>query len=172
MATTLISVEEYLKTSAGPDCEYVRGVIKERAVGELDHASWQGALVRWFSEHKSDWNIRVYPELRVQVAADNYRVPDVTVLSRNSPREQIVTQPPLAVFEILSPRDTMIDMLEKLADYEQMGIPAIWVIRPEMVPKKSSYYLYSSGQLTPTASFELPGTGFRVAMSEIAAMVD
>jgi Uma2 family endonuclease len=168
MATTLISVEEYLKTSADPDCEYIRGVIKERAVGELDHASWQGALVRWFSDHNSAWNIRVYPELRVQVAADNYRVPDVTILSRNAPREQIVTQPPLAVFEILSPTDTMTDMLERLADYQQMGIPAIWVIEP----KKPSYYLYSSGQLTPATTFELPGTNFNVAMSDIAAVVD
>ena len=172
MATTLISplisVNEYLKTSASPDCEYVRGIIKERAVGELDHASWQGALIGWFSDHKSSWNIRVYPELRVQLATDNYRVPDVTILSRNAPREQIVTQPPLAVFEILSPTDTMTDMLERLADYQQMGIPAIWVIEP----KKPSYYLYSSGQLTPATIFELPGTSFNVAMSEIAAVVD
>ena len=67
----------------------------------------------------------------------------MTILSRNAPREQIVTQPPLAVFEILSPTDTMTDMLERLPDYQQMGIPAIWVIES----KKPSYYLYSSGQL-------------------------
>jgi predicted flavoprotein YhiN len=47
-------------------------------------------------------------------------------------------------------------------------LAAIWVIEP----KKSSYYLYSSGQLTPTAIFELPGTTFNVAMSEIPAVVD
>jgi Uma2 family endonuclease len=168
MATTLISIEEYLKTSAAPDCEYVRGVIKERAVGEYDHASWQEALLAWLREHKIEWGIRALPELRVRVAADNFRVPDVTVLSRNAPREQIVTQPPLAVFEILSPTDTMTEMLERLADYQQMGIPAIWVIEP----KKPLYYLYSSGQLTPATTFELPGTSFNVAMSEIAAIVD
>jgi Uma2 family endonuclease len=165
---TRISVEEYLNTSASPDCEYVRGVIKERVLGELDHASWQDALLPWFRDHKLAWNIRAYPELRVQVGADNFRVPDVTILSRSAPREQIVVQPPLAVFEILSPKDTMTDMLERLADYQQMGIAAIWVIEP----KKPSYYLYSSGQLTPATVFELPGTGFSVAMSEIAAVVD
>jgi Uma2 family endonuclease len=166
--TTLISVEEYLRTTSDPDCEYVRGVIKERAVGELDHASWQGAIFHWFHEHRLAWNIRVYPELRVQVAPGNYRVPDVTILSRNAPREQIVTHLPLAVFEILSPTDKMTEVLEKLADYQQMGIPAIWVIEP----KKPTYYLYSSGQLTPSTTLELPGTGLRVAMSEIAALVD
>jgi Uma2 family endonuclease len=168
MATTLISVEEYLNTSARPDCEYVRGVIKERAVGELDHASWQKALIRWFIEHESAWGVRVYPELRVQVATENYRVPDVTVLSGSAPRQQVVLQPPLAVFEILSPGDSMTEMLDRLADYQQMGIPAIWLIEP----KKPSCYLYSSGQLTPATIFELPGTAFTVAMSEIAALVD
>ena len=33
-AASLISVEEYLKTSTDPDCEYVAGVLEERAVGE------------------------------------------------------------------------------------------------------------------------------------------
>ena len=168
MATTQISVEEYLRTTSDPDCEYVHGVIKERAVGELDHASWQGAILRWFSEHNVAWNIRVYPELRVQVAPDNYRIPDVTVLSRNAPREQVVTEPPLAVFEILSSTDRMTDVLEKLADYQQMGIPAIWLIEP----KKPTCYLYSSGQLTPATIFELPGSSHQVAMTEIAALVD
>jgi Uma2 family endonuclease len=172
MATTLISpsisVVEYLKTSASPDCEYVRGAIKERAVPEYDHAAWQEALLAWFRTVKTDWNVRALPEQRVQVAADNFRVPDVTVLSRNAPREQIVTRPPLAVFEILSPTDTMTDMLEKLADYQQMGIPAIWVIEP----RKLLYYQYSSGQLTSATIFELPGTNFQVAMTQIAAMVD
>jgi Uma2 family endonuclease len=140
----------------------------ERAVPERDHATWQKILTRWFGDHERVWGIEVFPELRVQVAADNYRVPDVTVLSRSAPREQIVTQPPLAVFEILSPTDTMTEMLDRLADYQQMGIPAIWVIEP----KKPAYYLYPSGQLTPATTFELPGTAFQVAMSEIAAVVD
>jgi Uma2 family endonuclease len=168
MATTLISVDDYLKLSTHPDCEYVRGEIKERVVGELDHASWQAALVSWFNDHKQTWNIRVYPELRVQVARDNYRVPDVTVISRTAPREQIITHPPLAVFEILSPTDSMTEVLDKLDDYQQMGIPAIWVIEP----KKQVCYLFSSGQLTPATVFQLPGTALSVPMAEIAALLD
>ena len=167
-AATLVSVLEYLKTSADPDCEYVAGVIEGRSVGELDHASWQKALVRWFAGHEPEWGIRVYPELRVQTSADSFRVPDVTLLSRNAPREQIVTYPPLAVFEILSPEDLMTRTLEKLADYEQMGIGAIWVIEP----KKKLYYQSRDGQLSPRAVFELPGGAFSVPLAEIAALVD
>ncbi len=168
MATTLISVEEYLNTSANPDCEYVHGVIKERAVPERDHAAWQKILVRWFGNRERIWGIQVFPELRVQVAVENYRVPDVTLLSSSAPQEQIVTYPPLAVFEILSPTDRMTDVLEKLADYQQMDIPAIWLIEP----KKPTYYLYSSGQLSTAAIFELPGSGFSVSLQEIAADTD
>jgi Uma2 family endonuclease len=163
-----ISVEEYLRTVTDPDCEYVRGVLEERAVGELDHASWQKAFVRWFAPHEDEWGVRVYPELRVQVAPDNFRVPDVTLLSRSAPREQIITHPPVAVFEILSPEDSMTRMLEKLADYESMGIDAIWVIEP----KKHLYYRYSAGKLVPGDIFELPGAKFSVPFAEIAAMAD
>ena len=88
MATTLISVGEYLNTTASPDCEYVRGVIKERAVPTYDHAAWQEAILAWFRTQRTAWEVRALPELRVQVADDNFRVPDVTVLSRTAPRDR------------------------------------------------------------------------------------
>ena len=34
-SAALISVEEYLKTTTDRDCEYVAGVVEERAVGEF-----------------------------------------------------------------------------------------------------------------------------------------
>ena len=95
-------------------------------------------------------------------------MPDVTILSRSAPREQVIPHPPLAVFEILSPTDSMSGTLEKLDGYQQMGIPAIWLIDPA----KPTSWQYSSGHLTPSSVFELPGTAFRVAISEIAALLD
>ena len=168
MATTLISVEEYLKTTSDPDCEYVNGVLEGRAVGELDHARWQIVLGGFFLVREKELGILVGTELRVQTGPDHFRVPDVTLLSRNAPREQIVTHPPLAVFEILSPEDTMTRTLQKLADYEQMGIAAIWVIEP----KKKLYFRYRDGQLSPAAVFELPGSTFTVPLAEIAALAE
>lgn len=165
---TYIPVEAYLKTTADPDCEYVAGVVEERAVGEYDHATWQTMLAAFFTARQAEWGIKARTELRVQVAPESLRVPDVTILSRTAPREQIVTHPPLAVFEILSPEDAMTRMLEKLADYELMGIGAIWVIEPT----KRNYYRYREGQLTPASNFELPGSGFSVPLAEIAALVD
>lgn len=167
-ATSLISVEEYLRTTADPDCEYVAGVIQERAAGEYDHATWQIALAAYFLSREKELGILSRPELRVQTRPGNFRVPDVTLLSRAAPREQIITHPPLAVFEILSPEDSMTQTLEKLADYEAMGIGAIWVIEPT----KQLYFHYRNGQLAPGSVFELAGSAFSVPFSEIAALMD
>jgi Uma2 family endonuclease len=167
-ATSQLSVQDYLKTTCDPDCEFVEGVLEERPVGERDHAAWQDAILAWFRDRKREWNILVYPELRVQIAPDRFRVPDVTILSREAPREQIITNAPLAVFEILSPEDSMIRMLEKLADYERMGIQAIWVVEP----KKPSYFRFSEGKLIPATLFELPGSSFQVPMAEIEKLID
>jgi Uma2 family endonuclease len=166
--TSLISVEEYLKTCTDPDCEYVAGVIQERAVGEFDHSTWQVILASFFLAREKELGILSRPELRVQTGPDNLRVPDVALLSRGAPREQVVTHPPLAVFEILSPEDTMTRMLDKLAEYEGMGIGAIWVIEP----KKRLYFRYRDGQLAPGSVFELPGSTFSVPFAEIAVLAD
>ena len=165
---SLIPVEEYLKTTSDPDCEYVAGVIEERPMGEYDHATWQIILAGYFLMREKELGVISRPELRVQVGSNNFRVPDVTLLSRSAPREQIVTHPPLAVFEILSPEDSMTRMLEKLADYERMGIAAIWLVDP----KSQVCYHYRAGQLTPGTVFELPGSGFKVDFAEIAALAD
>ena len=132
-----VSIEEYLHTVYKPDCDYVDGEIEERAVGEYDHATWQTALIMFFSPRQKEWGVRVLPELRVRVAPRRVRIPDVCLLSRTAPIEQVITHPPLAVFEILSPEDRMVRVLERLADFEGVGVGAIWVIDPQ----RSIYYL-------------------------------
>ena len=163
-----IPVEEYLRGDYEVDCDYVDGVVEERNVGEWDHAAWQKALMLFFLARESEWGIRVMVELRVQTGEKNYRVPDVCLLSRDVPAASIVLTPPLAVFEILSPEDRMTRVLGRLADFDRMGVGAIWVIDPAT----RDYYRYASGQLAPASLFVLPGTNFEVAMAEIAALID
>ena len=89
MATTSpVPLELYLRSSYEPDAEYVDGHIEERPAAQLDHASWQQVIQLWFLQHAREWNIRVRPELRVQVTPTNFRVPDVTVFDRDHPIEQ------------------------------------------------------------------------------------
>jgi Uma2 family endonuclease len=171
MATTAhIPVEVYLRSSEyEPDAEYVDGEIEERPMGEFGHADWQDAISAWFRSHAKEWNIRVLPELRVQVAPTRFRVPDVTVLDRAFVVERIVTHPPIAVFEVLSPEDTVVRMKRKLADYAQMGIPQIWVINPETAPASGSFERYEAGRLNPSNRFEQDAIQFD--MAEIAQLL-
>ena len=67
MATTKVSLEEYLNTSYRPDVEYIDGELKERNVGELEHARMVKAILRWFDQYESAWELEALPDVRVQV---------------------------------------------------------------------------------------------------------
>jgi Uma2 family endonuclease len=168
-ATAFVPVEEYLRSSFEPDAEYVDGQIEERAVGENDHSAWQGAIYFWFQQQAKSGQIRVRTELRVQVAPTCFLVPDVTLLDRNLPIEQIVTHPPVAVFEVLAPADTLKRIMAKCGRYERMGVGTILVIDPDG-PK----YQYVSGRLEPlqVRSFDIPGSSCRFDLDEIEKLLD
>ena len=168
MATaTYVPLEVYLRSSYEPDAEYVDGEIEERPAGEYDHAAWQAAILRWFAVHEHEWNINVLPSYRVQVAAARFRVPDVAVMDFNFPAEPIATRPPIAVFEVLSPEDTVRKLRRKLDDYAKMGIPQIWVIDPE----DGTSFRYRDGQLLREESFEEPARGISFRIEEIGKLV-
>ena len=168
--TNRVPLEAYLSTSWEPDAEYVDGVIEERPTGEWNHADWQAAVVEFFRMRRTEWNIRVAPELRLQVTSENYRVPDVTILDRSQPIEQIITRPPIAVIEILSPEDSLARMLAKLREYVQMGIQTILVLNPG----GDDHYRFSAFGLTPLkeTSFNLPGSTCRFDLEEIKKLLD
>ncbi len=166
--TTFVPVEVYLRSSYEPDAEYVDGWIEERPRGEWDHASWQQATQLWFLQHEKEWGIRVRPELRIRVAATRFRVPDVTVVDRNRPIEQIITHPPLAVFEVLSPEDRLQRRKRKLEDYHAMGIPEIWVIDPQ----DSTFYRYEDLQLLRNDTFSHSGKGIVFDMNQLKQLLD
>ena len=79
----------------------------------------------------------------MQVAATNYRVPDVVVFDRSREIEQILTHAPIAVFEVLSPEDSVYRLTRKLADYASMGILNMYVVDP----RTDSAFRYARGSL-------------------------
>lgn len=169
-ATAPVLLEQYLHTSYEPDAEYVDGRIEERPMGEYDHACWQRALQKWFLLHEDAWNIRVLPELRIQVSATRFRVPDVVVVDHARPVEQVLTHPPIAVFEILSPEDSVTRTMGKLREYEAMGVETIVVVDPG----SRKIYRYEAGGLreVPT-SLQQIGTGpCSIDWGIVAAYVD
>jgi Uma2 family endonuclease len=166
---THVPIEVYLSSSYEPDAEYVDGVIEERPMGEWNHADWQAAILEFFRTRRREWNIRAAAELRIQVSAGNFRVPDVAITDRSLPLEQVITHPPIAVFEILSPEDTVTRMMTKLADYERMGIQTILVLDPN-----GKHFRYTAGALEPlpTAAFDVPGSACRFDLAEIEKLLD
>jgi Uma2 family endonuclease len=130
MATLQTSLGEYLRTSYHPDCDYVDGDVQERNLGEFEHAAIQGLLVIWFGQHRKDWGLHILPEMRIRVSGTRVRVADICLMAGSQAIESVLTKPPLAVIEILSPEDRISRYNERLADYRRMGIQNIWVIDP------------------------------------------
>ena len=103
-ATLPISLSDYLRTSFHPGYDFVDGKVVERNSGEFDHAAVQAFVTSWFFQQRPE-DLRVLPETRLRVSERRVRIADVCLVSRNQPVEQVFTQPPLLVIEILSPED-------------------------------------------------------------------
>src|SRR5262249_7469445 len=101
-AATLVPVEEYLRTTYEPDCDYVDGEVLERNVGERDHSKLQVELAYYFRSHARQLGIHVYSEQRIQVSPRRFRIPDICVVAGPEPQDQIFRTPPLICIEILS----------------------------------------------------------------------
>jgi Uma2 family endonuclease len=129
VATTAIPVEEYLHTSYEPDMEYVNGQLVERNVGEYFHGFLQLLIGIELSKPRGR-SFRVFTETRVRIGAEpRYRIPDICVKALPHRADPILEKPGL-VIEILSPDDRTAEVLRKIADYLQAGIPHIWIVDP------------------------------------------
>ena len=128
-SATQISLGEYLNTNYRPDCEYVDGEVRQRNVGQWEHARIQWLFAVWFGQHEAEWNVIGSTEQRVRVGPTRVRVPDLVVL-RPGPQPEILVEPPLLVTEILSPGDSYADTQERARDYQAMGVETVWIVDP------------------------------------------
>jgi len=131
MATlAIVPVEEYLRTTYEPDMEYVNGQLVERHVGEYYHSLSQGLIVSVLNARRIERRYRAFTEQRVQTSDEpRYRVPDICVKALPHAVTPVLVRPDL-VIEIVSPDDTIPEMLTKVGDYLAAGIPHIWVVDP------------------------------------------
>jgi Uma2 family endonuclease len=127
---TLISIDEYMRTSYRPDCDFVDGEVLERNVGKRKHGYAQFEIGAWIKNRKDVLRLQPLTELRVRVAPGKFRVPDVVASEIPLPEEEVFTTPPYLCVEVMSPDDTISDMQDRLDDYLKFGVPNIWVIDP------------------------------------------
>ena len=119
----MLSIDDYLATTCRPDCDYVDGSLEERNLGTFDHSNFQGALIGYLAERQREWNVRVLPGQRLRVSANRVRIPDVCIMSRDQPIEQVFTNPPIVCTEILCEGDTLRSTRPRLDDYYAFGVP-------------------------------------------------
>ncbi|MGD0894040.1 MAG: Uma2 family endonuclease [Terracidiphilus sp.] len=165
-----VPVEEYLSTGYEPDCEYDDGVVVERNLGEFEHSFLQILLGTIFTTNIETWGVFGLTEQRVQIDPKRFLVPDLCVLRVGSPREKILTRPPLITIEIMSPEDTIRRASAKAVEYLEFGVEHVWVIDPSArvayrgTPAKLE--LITSGELT------IPGTPIFIRVGELFEKLD
>jgi Uma2 family endonuclease len=165
-----VSVEQYLSTVFEHDCEYVDGVIEERNLGEFEHSFLQLFLGSIFVTHRAEWGVIAVSEQRVQTQRDHFRVPDITVLRSGTPRERILTRPPLLVIEIQSPEDTLRRTAAKAAEYLAFGIEHVWVIDPNA---RVAYRGTADGlELARSGELAIAETPIRIVLADLFAELD
>jgi Uma2 family endonuclease len=120
-----VSEAEYLATHYRPDCDWVDGEIEERTLGEKNHAK----LVERIRALLELQHLFAISEVRLRVYTNpsRYRVPDVCAY-RVEPNEQVFTEPPLIVVEVLSPEDRLSNLVKRAEDYLHMGVEQVWLI--------------------------------------------
>jgi Uma2 family endonuclease len=157
---TLISVDEYLRTSFHPDCDFVEGEVLERNVGKRRHGYAQAEIAAWFIHRRQALRLQSLTELRMRVAPKRIRIPDVVACEIPLPEEEVFTSPPYLCIEVMSPDDTLAAMQDCLDEYLHFGVLHIWVIDPW---KHRGWNITADGWATATDGVMRTADG-RVAM--------
>lgn len=161
----VVPLEVYLRTSYEPDCEWVDGEIRERNVGEGQHAVIQKWLAMFFGMREEAWRVLALTEMRVRTSPSHYRIPDFCVMPDSWHFEAIARTPPLLCVEILPREDRMTEMYEKVDDYLRMGVAAVWIIDPR---RRKTLCTDAKGTLAPVvAELLVEGTPIRLEVSEL-----
>jgi len=126
----MTALEEYLRTSFHPDCDFIDGEAMERNVGTKKHSYAQGEIASWFNRRKELLKLQALLELRVEVGLGRIRIADVVVCDIPLPDEEVFASPFYLAVEVMSPDDTISAMQDRLDDYLEFGILNIWVIDP------------------------------------------
>ena len=161
-STGLISVEEYLRLTTKPNCEYRDGVLYPKAMATTLHGLLQFMLMTMLYR----LGLKTASEVTVRLSPTKYLVPDVVaapVLQSPYP-----TEPVLLCCEILSPEDRLGTMLAKCEEYHAWGVPYCWVIDPV----KRTAWEYHAGAEPVRASDALRAGEYAAGLEELFSAID
>jgi Uma2 family endonuclease len=158
----LVSLEEYLRSSDKPNCEYRDGVLYPKWKPAKFHSLIQFARQMLLRGQ----GVRPFPELTVQISPTKLLVPDVCVAD-NFPGPY-PTEPVQLCCEILSPEDRLGAMLGKCEEYHAWGVPFCWVIDPV----KRTAWEYHSGAEPVRVARVLRAGDLSVGLDEMFSALD
>jgi Uma2 family endonuclease len=113
----------------------------------------------------------IYPELSLELPTGRF-TPDVCLFPHEAgPSDWLedeirVTEVPLGIIEILSPRQALQDVIDKLDDYFSAGVQSCWLVVPNfrtihVFSSKQSYRTFTEGTLRDEA------LGIELTLSEL-----
>ena len=153
----LTSVEEYLRLTEKPYCEYRDGVVSPKAMPAKLHSLIQFALQMLLRGQ----GVQPLPELTLRISPTKYLVPDVCVAD-DFPGPY-PTEPVLLCCEVLSPEDRLGTMLGKCEEYHAWGVPYCLVIDPV---KRTAWEYHAAAE--PVRVMETLSAGeLSVALAEL-----
>ncbi len=126
---TLVPVSEYLATSYEVDPDYVDGELIERNLGEGKHSGLTMRLANWFYLRREQLQLEPFPEIRLRVLEQRYRVADLALAKGLGERQDVITERLAAAIEILSPDDSMRRMMPRIEDLLRVS-DVVWAIEP------------------------------------------
>ncbi len=164
-SSTTITAEDYFRIHFPErEAELVHGVIKERPMPDSFHSFVQARLSHLISlALAQQTDFFVYTELRMRLAKDLVRIPDLCVLDYFPDPDTAPSRPPLLAVEIVSKDDRQADLLERLSDYRAWGVPHIWLIDP----RTKRLAVYGAGGLVPVQQLTLNQFGLIIKMEDL-----
>ena len=139
MATTpkVVTYEEWLRMPVveGRE-EVVNGEIRKMPPNKSPHPYVIQKLTSQFVLSVNEEEVQIFGStfgLVIRKDPLTCREPDLALFRRDRMVEQdgYFHSPPELVIEGLSPSDTRAELEERLRDYEEIGVPEVWVMSPE-----------------------------------------
>ena len=165
--TTLVSVEEYLRTNYKPACEYVDGILHPKPMPTWMHGLLQAQLAMLINQGFHDFVAA--SEVNVQIRAGKYFVPDIIVQRRACIQSPYPTSPVHLCVEILSPDDRMSEVLAKCEEYHAWGVDTTWIVDPET--RRAWEYQRGQRPAEVPAAGALRADGIAIPLADVMAVL-
>jgi len=172
MNAEAVTLEEFLANDY-QSYEYIKGELVPMPPPTMEHGEINSNIHFLLKAH-----VRQYQLGRTYIAETTFRVgesgrkPDVAFVSQDrlpENRRQASPLPPDLAIEVVSPSDTVYDVLEKASEYLDAGTQMVWVIEP--IFKTVTVYRSSNDIKIFTQNDMLTGEdvveGFQCAVAEI-----